>query len=73
MDSNDTGLRRQGRAIVSVILLCVFSNFAHADLWQTAIIRDGSNPCMPASSIDYTALTHIIHFSVVPNAGRHAQ
>jgi chitinase len=23
---------------------------------------------MPASNIDFTALTHIIHFSVVPNA-----
>ena len=23
---------------------------------------------MPASSIDYTALSHIIHFSLIPNA-----
>ena len=68
MDFNDTGLRRQGRAIVSVILLCVFSNFAHADLWRTAYYPGWEQAGMPASTIDFAALTHIIHFSVVPNS-----
>jgi chitinase len=68
MDFNDTGLRRQGRAIVFVILLCFFSNFAHADLWRTAYYPGWEQSAMPASTIDFAALTHIIHFSVVPNS-----
>jgi chitinase len=41
---------------------------AQADLWTTGYYPGWEQASMPASSIDFTALTHVIHFSVVPNS-----
>src|SRR5436190_18411441 len=41
---------------------------AHADLWVTGYYPGWEQASMPATSIDFGALTHIIHFSVVPNS-----
>jgi chitinase len=54
-------------AIPLVVGLCLFTITARADLWRTGYYPGWEQSFMPASSIDYTALTHIIHFSVVPN------
>src|ERR1051326_4940477 len=40
---------------------------ARADLWCTGYYPGWEQGVMPASTIDFAALTHIIHFSLVPN------
>jgi chitinase len=62
------------RAAISVMLLA-FPAMAPAqnDLWATAYYagwQQGwyNNGTLPAQEIDYTALTHIVHFSLVPNS-----
>jgi chitinase len=48
------------------ILLSVFATMAcKADLWRTGY--DPGYAYMPASEIDFSALTHVIHFSLLPN------
>jgi chitinase len=39
-----------------------------AELWRTGYYPGWEQPYLAASNIDFTALTHIIHFSVVPNS-----
>jgi chitinase len=68
MDFNYRGWVRKCQVVVSIIGLCLFSSAARADLWRTAYYPGWEQSYMPASSIDFTALSHIIHFSVVPNA-----
>ena len=41
---------------------------SRADLWCTGYYPGWEQAGMPASAIDFAALTHIIHFSVVPNS-----
>lgn len=48
--------------------LCLSSVAARADLWSTGYYPGWEQAAMPASSIDFTTLTHVIHFSVVPNS-----
>ncbi len=47
---------------------CLCVSIAHAGLWSTGYYPGWEQSSMPASNIDFTALTHIIHFSVVPNS-----
>ncbi len=55
------------RAMLLSGVVCVSSFAARADLWTTGYYPGWEQAGMPASTIDFTALTHIIHFSVVPN------
>ena len=48
--------------------VCVCSFTARASLWTTAYYPGWEQSYMPASNMDFTAVTHIIHFSVVPNS-----
>lgn len=48
--------------------LCLSSFAARADLWRTGYYPGWEQASMPASNVDFTALTHIIHFSLVPNS-----
>jgi chitinase len=48
--------------------LCLFPLLSRADLWCTAYYPGWEQGTMPASSIDFGAVTHIIHFSLVPNS-----
>src|SRR4051794_21649409 len=41
---------------------------ASADLWSTGYYPGWEQGGMLASAIDFGALTHIIHFSIVPNS-----
>jgi chitinase len=41
---------------------------AHAEIWCLGYYPGWEQGSMPASNIDFTTLTHIIHFSVVPRA-----
>ena len=47
---------------------CFYVSVAHAALWSTGYYPGYEQSFMPASNIDFTALTHIIHFSVIPNS-----
>ena len=47
---------------------CLSLPTARAGLWTTAYYTGYEQSSLPASNIDFTALTHIIHFSVVPNS-----
>jgi len=68
MDRNATGLRRKQRAVSLVAGLCALASVARAGLWSTGYYPGWEQGSLPASNIDFTALTHIIHFSLVPNA-----
>jgi chitinase len=59
-------LCRSGTLLALVLNLFPFG--ARADLWCTGYYPGWEQGGMPASAIDYPALTHIIHFSIVPNA-----
>jgi len=49
--------------------LCLCSLAASAGSWVTGYYPGYRQQYeMPASAIDFTAVTHIIHFSVVPNS-----
>src|SRR5437899_2930791 len=48
--------------------VCLLHVAARADLWCTGYYPGWEQGAMPASSIDFAALTHIIHFSIVPNS-----
>ena len=39
-----------------------------ADVWSTGYYPGYEQSSMPASVVDFTALTHVIHFSVSPKA-----
>jgi chitinase len=59
---------RQWRVFAWIGVWCLFPVIAEADLRTTGYYPGWEQSYMPASSIDFTALTHIIHFSVVPNS-----
>jgi chitinase len=54
-------------ALVGALGVCLIPSVARADLWCTGYYPGWEQGSMPASSIDFAALTHIIHFSLVPN------
>src|SRR5262245_41909274 len=55
-------------AVVFAIGHCVIPCVTRGDLWCTGYYPGWEQGAMPASSIDFAALTHIIHFSLVPNS-----
>ncbi|MBA4149400.1 MAG: glycoside hydrolase family 18 protein [Verrucomicrobia bacterium] len=59
------------RAYCSCLLGCLFflSTFhARADLWNTGYYPGYRQNTMPASVVDFSALTHVIHFALIPNS-----
>ncbi len=56
------------KALLLFGAISVLSAPANAEPWRTGYYPGWEQVSMPASNIDFTALTHIIHFSVVPNA-----
>src|SRR5664279_4365740 len=61
-------IRRSLGVILAIIGLCPFSSIAGAGLWSTGYFPGWEQGSMAASNIDFTALTHVIHFAVVPNS-----
>jgi chitinase len=60
--------RRTGpTAWLLTALGCLLALSGHADLWRTAYYPGWEQAGMPAAAIDFAALTHLVHFSVVPN------
>src|SRR5271169_2083613 len=68
MDFNHRRWHRMLQKVVSIGACCFFPVIVQADLWRTGYYPGWEQASMPASNIDYTALTHIIHFSLVPNS-----
>jgi chitinase len=56
------------QAFLLALFFFVFPFIARADLWSTGYYPGWEQASMPASNIDFTALTHIIHFSLVPDS-----
>jgi chitinase len=48
--------------------LCWCIQVAHADLWCSGYFPGWEQGGMPASNIDFSVVTHVVHFSVVPNS-----
>ena len=59
--------RRRSLALALVGLLGVPAHEGRAGLWSTAYYAAWMQDYMPASQVDFTTLTHVIHFAVVPN------
>jgi chitinase len=59
-------MTRMRLIVVSCVGLCLFPLVTRADLWRTGYYPGYEQITMAASNVDFTALTHIIHFSVVP-------
>jgi chitinase len=66
--SGATRMRRGLGLILAIIGLCQLSSVAGAGLWSTGYFPGWEQASMTASNIDFTALTHVIHFAVVPNS-----
>jgi chitinase len=65
-NAKNFGVKFAALLLMSVSVLC--ANFAHATFWTTGYYPGWEQAGMPASTIDFSTLTHIIHFSVVPNS-----
>ena len=48
--------------------LFLWASLARADLWCAGYFPGWEQGGMPASNIDFSVVTHVIHFSVLPNA-----
>ena len=65
---------RNGLLILSIVgAFAASPAYAQSDLWVTGYYAGWSqgwfnNGVLPAQDIDYSALTHIIHFGLVPNS-----
>jgi chitinase len=63
-----TRFRQKVRALFLMVAFCALSFTAGASLWCTGYYPGWEQGSMAASNIDFTALTHVIHFSVVPSS-----
>jgi spore germination protein YaaH len=68
MHSSRITCARRLLCLLLVNTFCLLCLSVRADLWSTAYYAAWLQGSMPASNIDYTAVSHIIHFSVEPNA-----
>jgi chitinase len=59
---------RTTKALLSILAFGLISGVANAALWSTGYFPGWQQAVMPATNIDFAALTHIIHFAVVPRA-----
>src|ERR1017187_1717890 len=55
-------------AIVLAGLLGAAGTGVHAGLWNSAYYAGWMQGYLPVQQVDFTAMTHVIHFSVVPKA-----
>jgi chitinase len=59
---------RSRKALLCLASLCVLGAKAGADPWTTAYYPGYHQSTLPTAQIDFTVVSHIIHFSVTPNA-----
>jgi len=68
MDWGATVLGRKCLAGLWISGLCLLSFSARADVWSTAYYAGWMQSSMPASNVDFMAVSHVIHFALVPNS-----
>lgn len=68
MHSSTAIFSRRFLAAVVVGSWCCLSTWARADLWSTGYYPGYRQAYYPPSTIDFTALSHVIHFSIMPNS-----
>jgi chitinase len=56
----------RARIFIFVVIFSLLSPAVRADLWNTGYYPGYRQTVMPPTAIDFTALTHIIHFSAIP-------
>jgi len=56
------------KRLLAVSGICLLSLAARADLWVTGYYPGYATSRMAASNIDFTTVTHVIHFSLIPNS-----
>src|SRR5436190_533150 len=56
------------RLVLCAAFLLLTLEAAHPDLWVTGYYPGWEQGALPASTVDFNAVTHLIHFAVVPNA-----
>lgn len=56
------------RCLLWLVMLCGLSAPAHADLWCDGYFPGWEEGGMAASNIDFSVVTHVIHFSIIPNS-----
>jgi len=59
---------RKLTVLLSIGLLGFVACVARAAFWTTGYYPGWEQATMPATNLDFTTLTHVIHFAVVPNA-----
>jgi chitinase len=57
------------RTVLVLLLANASSSVAQAGLWSTAYYPGYRQAYLPPARIDFTAVSHVIHFSVMPQAG----
>jgi chitinase len=56
-----------GRKLLPILVAALWTIPARAEFWCTAYFPGWEQSSMPASNIDFATVTHVIHFSLVPN------
>ena len=46
---------------------CLFAASLHAQLWTTAYYPGNAEKTLPVAEIDFSSITHLVHFAIVPN------
>lgn len=59
---------RKQSVFLLVAAFSMLSSLARADLWVTGYYPGYEQSIMAASNIDFTTITHVIHFALVPNS-----
>ncbi len=60
--------RHKCRVLWLALIACLLPFIASADLWCSAYYPGWEQGVMPASGIDFTTVSHVIHFALIPNA-----
>src|SRR6185369_14423211 len=56
------------RLWIMLVAIGCLASIGRADLWVTAYYAGWNQGYLPPANIDFGAVSHVIHFSVVPNA-----
>src|ERR1700704_329520 len=68
MSSAITRFYRKWIVLFLLVTPSLLALVSRADVWCTAYYPGWEQAGMPASNIDFTVVTHLIHFAVVPNS-----
>src|ERR1700722_5435096 len=68
MPVNATPYHRKQFMTLLLSNLCFLCLCARADLWVTGYYPGYQQGVMAATNIDFTTITHVVHFALVPNS-----